>query len=100
MARLRDGFTIEEHYQLRIKGWGTLGVDDWRIGKGKPARDPATDLYAEYKALWALWIKENPELFAELRVKAIDAGNMLSDRFATTPVSQARALAELLNEAA
>lgn len=78
--------------------WGELGVDDWRIGKGKPAKDPATDLYSEYKALWRSWVRDNPKLFSELRVNAKAAGNKLSDRFATTPVSQARALAELLNE--
>lgn len=98
VARLPDGYTIEEHYQLRCKGWGTLGVDHWRVGKGKPAKDPTTDLYAEYKDLWREWVQANPDLFAELRRLAASHGNLLSDRFATTPVSQARALAELLNE--
>lgn len=99
VARLSDGRTIEEAYQLDVKGYRTFG-NDWRLGKGKPPLNPDTDLYAQYKELWRIWVRENPGLFAELRVKAIDAGNMLSDRFATTPVSQARALAELLNEAA
>ena len=73
--------------------------NDWRIGKGKPPLDPGVDLYAAYKELWCVWVQENPELFAELRVLAEEAGSVLSDRFATTPVSQARALAELLNAA-
>jgi hypothetical protein len=73
--------------------------DDWRIGKGKPPLDPTVDLYAAYKELWRTWAQENPALFAERRVLAEGAGNMLSDRFATTPVSQARALSELLNAA-
>lgn len=68
------------------------------MGKGKPALDPATDLYGEYKALWAQWITENKALFAELRTLAAQHGYLLSDRFATGPVSQARALADLLNE--
>ena len=97
MARLRDGRTIEEAYQLdEGKGYRVYG-NDWRIGKGKPPLDPSVDLYAVYKELWRTWVNENPELFEELRVLARDAGNVLSDRFATTPISQARALAELLN---
>ena len=98
VARLSDGFTIEEHYQLSVKGYGVPGVDDWRIGKGKPPLDSTIDLYAAYKELWRRWVHENPHLFAELRVLATKAGGLISDRFATTPVSQARALAELLNE--
>ncbi len=97
VARLRDGRTIEEAYQLDCKGYRIYG-NDWRLGKGKPALNPDTDLYAQYKELWRVWVKENPGLFAELRKVAVDAGCMLSDRFATTGVSQARALAELLNE--
>lgn len=99
VARLQDGRTIEEAYQLDCKGYRVQG-DDWRIGKGKPPLDPMVDLYAAYKELWRRWVHENPDLFAELRVIAMRAGNRLSDRFATTPVSQARALAELLNELA
>lgn len=36
----------------------------------------------------------------ELRAKALEHGGILCDRFASTPVSQARALAEILNESA
>jgi hypothetical protein len=98
VARLPDGFTIEEHYQLRIKGYGTLGVDNWRIGKGKPALDPSVDLYAAYKDLWRIWADHNPHLLKELAMLAVEKNYLLSDCFATTPVSQARVLAELLNE--
>ncbi len=98
MARLRDGYTIEEHYQLRIKGYGTLGVDDWRIGKGKPALDPSIDLYEAYKGLWLQWVTENETLFMELRRNVCAHGMKLSDMFATGPVSQARALCDLLNQ--
>jgi hypothetical protein len=34
-ARLRDGRTIEEAYQLDVKGYRKFG-DDWRLGKGRP----------------------------------------------------------------
>lgn len=100
IARLNDGYTIEEHYQLdEGKGYRKYS-NDWRFGKGKPPLDPSIDLYAVYKGLWRQWVHENPELFAELRELAMAHGYLLSDRFATTPVSQARALAELLNELA
>lgn len=96
-AKLKDGRTIEEAYQLDVKGYRAVG-DDWRLGKGKPPLKTMTaaELFRQYKALWQQWAGENPELIAELREKA--AGKVLTDRFASTPVSQARALAEILNE--
>lgn len=98
MAKLSDGYSIEEHYQLRVKGWGVLGQDSWREGKGKPARDASVDLYVAYKALWREWAGENPSLMRELAERALEFDGVLSDMFASGPVSQARALAELLNE--
>lgn len=94
-ARLRDGRTIEEAYQLDVKGYRAYS-SDWRAGKGKPALNPATDLWAEYKALWLTWAAENPLAMAELADKA--KGKCLTDRFASSAISQARALAEILNE--
>lgn len=94
VARLADGRTIEEAYQLDVKGYRQFG-NDWRLGKGKaPLRN--MDLWAEYLALWRQWVKENPGLIADLRTKA--AGRTLTDMFASTPISQARALAVILNE--
>ena len=49
-----------------------------------------------YLPLWQEWAKQNPELIEELRTKA--AGKTLTDQFANTRVSQARALAQILNE--
>ena len=48
-----------------------------------------------YLPLWQEWAKQNPELIEELRTKA--AGKTLTDKFADTRVSQARALADILN---
>ena len=48
-----------------------------------------------YLPLWQEWAKQNPELIEELRTKA--AGKTLTDYFANTRVSQARALADILN---
>lgn len=98
-ARLRDGRTIEQAYQLDVKGYRAVG-NDWRLGKGKPphASRAGVDLWAEYKALWQQWADENPELIEELA--QIAAGKVLTDRFASSPISQARALAQILNERA
>lgn len=51
--------------------------------------------YIGYLPLWQEWAKQNPELIEELRTKA--AGKTLTDQFANTRVSQARALADILN---
>lgn len=98
-AKLSDGRTIEEAYQLDIKGYRKFG-NDWRLGKGKPPliTITAANLYSEYKALWQQWANENPALIHELREKAY--GKTLTDKFASTPVSQAHALADILNSMA
>ena len=96
-ATLKDGRTIEEAYQLDIKGYRAQG-DNWRLGKGKA---PLTSMTKEqtwqaYKNLWRQFLEENPTLEQDLRNKA--SGKVLTDMFASTDISQARALAELLNE--
>lgn len=52
--------------------------------------------YIGYLTLWQEWASQNPELIEELRVKS--EGKVLTDKFANTRVSQARALADILNE--
>jgi|GEM_PF-137780 len=96
-AKLQDGRTIEEAYQLDVKGYRAQG-NDWRLGKGNlPLLAKTTEgLYNEYKGLWQQWATENPELMDTLA--ALASGKVLTDKFASTPISQARALAELLNE--
>lgn len=96
-AKLKDGRTIEEAYQLDVKGYRAQG-DNWRLGKGKA---PLTSMTKEqtwqaYKNLWRQFLEENPTLEQDLRNKA--SGKVLTDMFASTDISQARALAELLNE--
>ena len=49
-----------------------------------------------YLPLWQEWAKQNPELIEDLREKA--KGKVLTDQFANTRVSQARALADILNQ--
>lgn len=96
-AKLKDGRTIEEAYQLDVKGYRAQG-NNWRLGKGKA---PLTSMTKEqtwqaYKNLWRQFLEENPTLEQDLRNKA--SGKVLTDMFASTDISQARALAELLNE--
>lgn len=87
-ARFADGRTIEEAYQLDVKGYRSVS-NNWRTGKGKPSlRD--VDLWTEYLALWLNWADENPDLIEELKIAA--AGKVLTDKFASSSISQARAL--------
>lgn len=95
-ALMPDGRTIEQHYQCDVKGYQPGGYD-WKLGKGKPPRNPVPDLYEAYLALWKVWAEHNPMLIKELRLRAAELGNYLSDCFAHTPVNQARALADILN---
>lgn len=95
-ARLKDGRTIEEAYQLDVKGYRKFGNDPM-LGKGKPPLDENVNLYDEYLKLWKKWGEENPDLIKELQDKAIEYGGVLSDSFATTEVNQAHALSDYLN---
>lgn len=93
-AKLKDGRTIEEAYQLDVKGYRAKG-NYWKLGKGKPSlRD--VNLWDEYLGLWRQWANENPALIEDLRKKA--KGKVLTDKFSNTPISQARALAQILEE--
>jgi hypothetical protein len=96
-AVLPDGLSIEIHYQCRVKGYDPNGTN-WRLGKGKPPLNPATDLWAEYLNLWRVWASVNLSLMEELRNAAKRHHGIFSDCFASTPVNQAHALATILNE--
>lgn len=54
------------------------------------------DLYGQYKQLWQRWVFENMDTFTELARNA--HGKVLTDVFATTTISQARALCDILNK--
>lgn len=95
-AKLQDGRTIEQHYQCDVKGYDP-GGKNWRLGKGKPSLRTDVDLWEEYFALWVMWAAFNEELIQELGHLAKQHNYVLSDRFATTEINQARALAEILN---
>jgi len=95
-ARLKDGRTIEEAYQLDVKGYRKYG-NNAMLGKGKPPLDKSKDMLREYLKLWYKWSQENPGLIAELRQLVEPKDNVLSDMFAKTEVNQANALSIILN---
>ena len=70
----------------------------WKAGKGKAPLIPMTteESYGRYKNLWKAWSIQNPRQLEDLREQS--KGKVLTDKFAKTDVSQARALAEILNE--
>lgn len=97
------GRTIEDVYQNVIKksGKGQAPAKDSKLYNEslKTKEDREDFSYTEgYLPLWQEWARQNPELIEELREKA--KGKVLTDRFANTRVSQARALADILNSTA
>lgn len=97
-AVLPDGRTIEQWYQCDIKGYQP-GSTNWRLGKGKPplSNIPHDVLFTSYVSLWRIWAINNLPLMEEL-LAAVKLHGHLSDRFATTPINQAHALAVILSE--
>ena len=96
------GRTIESVYQHGVK------QGDWVTNSNSKTGAPRSneiitgsttdDSYLQgYLPLWQEWASQNPELMDELRKKA--EGKVLTDIFqsASTTVSQARALADILN---
>lgn len=98
-AKMPDGRTIEQWYQCDIKGY-QMGGTNWELGKGKPPllNYPGDHLWQMYLNLWRIWTLRNVPLMKELKIKAEQHGNCLSDCFGWTEINQARALATILNE--
>lgn len=97
-AMMPDGRSIEHHYQCDVKGYDPGGTN-WKLAKGKPPKNPNVDLWREYKKLWDIWAENNPDLIEDLARIVIETNQyVLSDQFANTDISQARALADILND--
>lgn len=94
-ARLDNGMTIEETYQIEVKGYKSI-----REGKGKPPLNKMTrqEQWEAYYSLWVKWAKVNRRLINILREEAKEFDYTLSDMFANTDINQARALADILND--
>lgn len=95
-ARLNDGRTIEEAYQLDVKGYRKYGNSPM-LGKGKPPLNKSIDTWSAYLELWKLWCYENPDLLHQLKDLADKHNGVLSDMFAKTNINQAHALSVCLN---
>jgi hypothetical protein len=95
-AKLSDGRTLEEAYQLDVKGYRAVS-NDWRDGKGNKAYNEKTraELWAEYLELWEQFARENPELIDDL--EALTRGKVLTDQFATSDINQAHALSVIID---
>ena len=94
------GMTIEDVYQSVIKKSkkGQAPSKDSKLyNESLKTKEEREDFsYTEgYLPLWQEWARQNPELIEELRKKS--RGKVLTDQFANTRVSQARALADILN---
>lgn len=98
-AMLRDGRTIEEAYQLDVKGYRRIGYTAMQAKKDRGAHAPVRltpkQLWQGYLALWKQWASENPALVRELAEKS--RNKVLTDMFASSDISQARALAVILD---
>lgn len=94
-AILPDGRTIEEAYQLDVKGFRAIS-NNWKVGKGKPPYNGKNrdELWTEYLGLWTIWVAHNDALFHEL--KDLSRGKILTDQFATSDINQAHALSVLI----
>lgn len=95
-----SGRTIESVYQHGVKqgDWNTDNNNETGAPKDKSIITGNTedDSYSQgYLPLWQEWAKQNPELIEELR--KLSEGKTLTDQFASTRVSQARALDDILN---
>jgi hypothetical protein len=97
-----NGYTGLEMIDMFLKA-GSIPTNivfskEWvDTGRFNLSREGLEDFsYTEgYLPLWQEWARQNPELIDELRTKA--KGKTLTDQFANTRVSQARALADILN---
>ena len=113
VAKLSDGRTIEEAYQLDVKGYRAEAerrlkakeVQSWKkwmVGVNKKTLKGQTrdQLFVEYITLYTQWARENPHHLEELRYRAhAEYFSTLTDQFASDPeFSQAKALAILLND--
>lgn len=79
---------FRENYNIHL-------INEYFFEKGKHETFEDFSYYEGYLPLWQEWAKQNPELIEELREKS--KGKTLTDKFASTRVSQARALADILN---
>tara|TARA_R100001082_G_scaffold111273_1_gene94634 strand:+ start:4349 stop:14581 length:10233 start_codon:yes stop_codon:yes gene_type:complete len=99
-AKFADGKTIEEAYQLDVKGYRSLGWDLKKAkadkGKNAPNQMSPKELEQAYDDLWSKWAQENPGKIEELADATF--GMRLTDKFAGKGnVNQAKSLQKLVD---
>jgi hypothetical protein len=99
-----DGRTIEDIYQVDIKGGVKTGSGRFAYStKGNPpapgslaSRMTADEQYEAYKDLWRKYFDQNPEALQEVARKS--QGKVLTDIYGSGDVNQARAIHDILTE--
>lgn len=79
---------FRENYNVHL-------INQYFLEKGKHETFEDFSYYEAYLPLWQEWARQNSTLISELKAKS--AGKILTDKFARTKVSQARALTDILN---
>ena len=88
-----SGMTVEEVYQ-KIAKKSSKGQKPSKLSfiKGNTSED---SYWEAYLPIWQKWAEQNPDKIEKLRKEA--KSKVLTDAFANTAVSQARALSDILN---
>lgn len=90
-AKLEDGRSIEEHYQVDVKGY-----KDIASGKNRPPKDTSKNLQEEYTKLWKRYFELYPDRFEFIKEK-VDSGIKLTDQFAkSNSVNQADTIMDIV----
>lgn len=98
-AVMPDKRSLEAWYQCDLKGYD-VGGTQIALGKGQEPRIPYKEGQLEqlYNSLWRIWAIHNIPLVKELHKKAVTHGHLLTDEHAGNRMSQAKALAEIIND--
>ncbi len=93
----RGNKSIEDLYQIDVKGGEKISPGRY-TKKGSAYDGPLShdELYAEYKNLWREFFAENPDKLTE--IAELTRGKKITDQFASSDISQARVIHEILAE--
>jgi hypothetical protein len=93
----RGNKSIEDLYQIDVKGGEKISPGRY-TKKGSAYDGPLShdELYGEYKNLWREFFAENPDKLTE--IAELTRGKKITDQFASSDISQARVIHEILVE--
>lgn len=95
--KLSDGQSIENKYQLDVKGYRSLGATSWKDVKGLPPINEHINATEEYTKLILQYFTENPCMLYELAV--LGTFNTFTDVHWVEPHgSQAATYRDILNQ--